>query len=240
MERVTQPAAFFVRILFALLTGIVLLDNLGISLTGVWTTLGVGSVAVALALQETLSNFFAGLYLLVDRPVSAGDYIRLESGVEGVVQKIGWRSTLLRTLGNNNVVIPNSTMSKAIITNFSTPHPRMGFGLKVSVAYGTDPLRVETILLETAHQAIEQGIEGLLADPAPSVTFNPGFGDSSLDFTLGVQLRQFSDQFLVQSELRKLILARLAKEGIEIPFPTRTVVLEKAPQEALSKREKST
>ena len=109
MARVTEPAAFVVRMLFALLGTIIFLENIGVSLTAVWTTLGVGSVAVALALQETLSNLFSGLYLMADRPVRLNDYIKLDSNQEGYVLRIGWRSTILRTLGNNYVVIPNST-----------------------------------------------------------------------------------------------------------------------------------
>ena len=233
LEQAAQPAAFLIRALFAVLAVIIVLENLGVSLTAVWTTLGVGSVAVALALQDTLSNFFAGLYLLVDRPVSPGDYIRLDSGQEGVVVRVGGRSTTLRTLANNLVVVPNSTLAKAVITNYSAPEPRLAVAIPVSVAYGTDPARVEKVLADVAQQAARDGLEGLLVDPAPTVRFNPGFGDSSLDFTLAVQVRQFADQYLVQSELRKRILARLREEGIEIPFPTRTLVLDESAQKLL-------
>ena len=228
LEQVTAPATFVVRALFALVAIIIILENLGIHLTAVWTTLGVGSVAVALALQETLSNFFAGLYIMADRPVRPGDYIQLDSGQEGFVVRIGWRSTSLRTRPNNLVVVPNSTLAKAVITNFSLPEPRMGFVLKVGVAYGTDPDRVEKILLDVARGAIEGKVEGLLADPPPVARFIPGFGDSSLDFSLVVQLRDQADQFAVQSELRKRIAKRFAQEGIEIPFPIRTLVLDKS------------
>ena len=219
MERVTQPATFVIRTVFALLAIIIFLENLGISLTAIWTTLGVGSVAVALVLQETLSNFFSGLYLLADGPVSPGDYIKLNSNQEGHVLRIGWRSTTLRTLGNNYVVIPNSFLARAVITNYSVPQTRMGYTLVVSVAYGTDPSRVEEVLLEIAQEAIQDGLEGLLSDPAPSVRFIPGFGESSLDFSLNVQLRRFEDQYAVQSELRKRIVKRFQEKGIEIPFP---------------------
>jgi small-conductance mechanosensitive channel len=123
--RVTQPAVLVAQTAFPLLGTIIFLENFGVSLTAVWTTLGVGSVAVALALQETLSNFFSGLYLLADRPVNPNDYIKLDSNQEGYVLRIGWRSTILRTLGNNYVVIPNSTLAKAIITNYSVPETRM-------------------------------------------------------------------------------------------------------------------
>ncbi len=228
LQRVTQPATFLVNLLFALVAAIIILENLGVHLTAVWTTLGIGSVAVALALQETLSNSFAGLYLLADRPVNPGDYIKLDSGQEGYVVRIGWRSTQLRTLTNTVVVMPNSTLAKAIITNYSMPEPRMSLVIPVGVAYGTDPSRVEKILLEIAQQAAREGLESLLTDPPPIVRLIPGFGPSSLDFSLIVQVREFRDQFLVQSELRKRILARFAQENITMPFPTQSVLIEKA------------
>jgi len=228
LERVTEPASLVVRALFALLAIIIVLDNLGISLTAVWTTLGVGSVAVALALQDTLGNFFAGLYLLADRPVNLGDYIKLDSGQEGFVVRVGWRSTALRMTSNNFVIVPNSTLAKAVITNYSLPEPRMSYGLLVRVSYGTDPARVENILLEVAREAAREGLEGLVAFPKPSLRLIPGFGESSLDFSLNVHVRQFTDQFLVQSELRKRVLKRFAEEGIEMPFPVRTIVPDKS------------
>jgi small-conductance mechanosensitive channel len=234
LERVTQPTAFIVRALFALLATIIFLENLNISLTAVWTTLGVGSVAVALALQETLSNFFSGLYLLADRPVNPNDYIKLDSNQEGFVLRIGWRSTILRTLGNNYVVIPNSTLAKAIITNYSVPETQMSYTLPVSVAYGTDPHQVEKVLLEVAHEAIRDGLQGLLAKPEPSVAFIPGFGESSLNFSLSLQVRQFTDQYPVQSDLRKRIVKKFQEAGIDMPFPTRTVVLDKSTKDLLS------
>ena len=230
LEQVTQPAAFVVRTLFAVLGTIIFLDNIGVTLTAVWTTLGVGSVAVALALQETLSNFFSGLYLIADRPVRLNDYIRLDSNQEGFVLRIGWRSTILQTLGNNFVVIPNSSLAKAIITNFSAPTPRMSYSLPVGVAYGTDPNLVEKVLLEAAREAIHDGVQGLLAEPPPSVSLNPGFGTVSLDFSLSVQLRQFTDQFPVQSELRKRVVRKFKEAGIEMPFPARTRAADRAGQ----------
>lgn len=226
LQRVAEPATFVVKILFALIAIIIVLENLGINLTAVWTTLGVGSVAVALALQDTLTNFFAGLYILADRPLRLGDFVKLDSGQEGFVIHVGWRSTKLRTLKNNVVVLPNSTLSKAIVTNYSLPEPRMSYVLPVSVAYGSDPAHVEKVLVEVAGQAARDGVEGLLAVPAPFVRFIPGFGDSSLDFSLIVQVRQFTDQYPVQHELRKRIVEQFQKEGIGIPFPTRTIQLD--------------
>jgi small-conductance mechanosensitive channel len=105
----------------------------------------------------------------------------------------------------------------------------------VRVAYGSDPTRVEKALLDVTREAAKEGFEGLLLSPPPSVSLNPGFGDSSLDFSLAVNVRSFEDQVPVQSELRKRILARFAKEGIQVPFPTRTVGLDPATLESLQR-----
>jgi small-conductance mechanosensitive channel len=227
LERVTEPASFIVRVLFAVVAFIIILENLDIHLTAVWTTLGVGSVAVALALQDTLGNFFAGLYLIADRPIRLDDYVKLDSGQEGYVVAIGWRSTQLRTNANNMVVVPNATLAKAIVTNYSLPELRVSLSITVSVSSAADPVRVERLLLEIAQQAIQDDLAGLLAQPEPVARFIPGFGPSSLDFTLYVQVNGFADQFPVQSELRKRILARFQKEGIEMPFPTQTIIFQR-------------
>ncbi len=139
LERVTAPASFIARVLFAVVAVIIVLENLNIHLTAVWTTLGVGSVAVALALQDTLGNFFAGLYLIADRPIRLDDYVKLDSGQEGYVVGIGWRSTQLRTGANNMVVVPNSTLAKAIVTNYSMPETRVCLSIPISVSYASRP-----------------------------------------------------------------------------------------------------
>ena len=227
LQRVTEPAAFVVRILFALLAAFIILENVGIHLTVIWTTLGVGSVAVALALQETLSNFFSGLYLLADRPISPGDYIKLDSGHEGYVVHVGWRSTSIRTLGHNVVVVPNAVMARAVITNYARPQDRMSLDIRVSVPYGADVRHVERMLIEVAEEAGRDNTEGLLAEFPPSAKLIPGFGPSTLDFTLSVQIRRFVDQYWVQSELRKRIVERLQKEGIGMPLPAQRLILDR-------------
>ncbi len=214
------------------LGGLVLLGSLGVSITPILTALGVGGIAVALALQETLSNFFAGLHLLISQPFRVGDFVKLETGQEGRVADIGWRSTKLQMPPNNIVIVPNSKIAQSIVVNYSMPDPRMAVSIQVGVAYESDPDLVERVLLEEAVTAAAQ-VPGLLPDPGPSVRFIPGFGDSSLDFTLTCHVRQFEDQALVQHEIRKRILTRFRKEGIMIPFPHRVVRLE-APAQALS------
>lgn len=220
----------FVKVSVWIVGTLVLLGGLGISITPVLTALGVGGLAVALALQDTLSNFFAGLHLLLEKPVRIGDFIRLESGQEGYVVDIGWRTTRIRMLSNNMVILPNSKLTQSILINYYLPELRMALLIPIGVSYNADPQHVERVLIEEATHAIGQ-IPGLLAEPAPFVRFIPGFGESSLDFTLICQVREFTDQYLAQHELRKRILNRFEQEGIEIPFPHRTIHLRNDPKQ---------
>jgi small-conductance mechanosensitive channel len=221
----------FVKVVVWITGGLVLLGGLDISITPVLTALGVGGLAVALALQDTLSNFFAGIHLLIEQPIRVGDFIKLESGQEGYVADIGWRTIRIRMLPNNMVILPNSKLTQSILTNYYLPEPRMAVLVPVSVSYKADPDHVERVLLDEATAALGQ-IPGLLAEPAPSVRFIPGFGESSLDFTLICQVREFTDQYLAQHELRKRIFKRFNVEGIEIPFPQRTIHLRTDPHSA--------
>jgi small-conductance mechanosensitive channel len=221
----TGLSVTFIKVSIWILGLLVLLGGLGISVTPVLTALGVGGLAVALALQDTLSNFFAGLHLLVERPIRVGDFVKLESGQEGYVMDIGWRTTRIRMLPNNMVILPNSKLTQSIVTNYYLPEPRMALLIPISVSYAADPDHIERILLEEVQHA-QPKIPGLLADPAPAVQFIPGFGPSSLDFTLICHVREFTDQHPAQHELRKRILKRFRQEGIEIPYPQQTVHLQ--------------
>jgi len=206
---------------------LVLLGALGIQITPILTALGVGGLAVALALQDTLSNLFAGVHLLADKPIRVGDYVRVADGVEGHVVDIGWRSTRVRMLQNMVVTIPNKRVAESTITNYDLPESRLIVPIRVSVDYGTDPDLVQRVLLEESAQA-SGDVPGLLAEPAPTVRLIPGFGEYSLDFTLACHVKSFTDQFLVQHELRRRILRRLGAEGIRIPIQVRGVDLRPA------------
>lgn len=217
---VTGLAQTTVRLVILVVGGLVLLSSLGIAITPILTALGVGGLAVALALQDTLSNLFAGMHLLADKPIRVGDYVKLSTeNAEGYVIDVGWRSTRLRMLQNNVVIVPNSKVAQSVITNYDMPEPRMALGMKISVSYATDVERLEAVLLEEASAAVGE-VPGLLGDPPASVRFIPGFGDYSLDFTLNCHVASFVDQFTVQHELRKRILRRFRAERIEMPFPT--------------------
>ncbi len=208
-----------------LTVGILLvLSTLGVAISPFLAALGVGGLAVSLALQDTLGNLFAGVHILVEQPVRVGDYVKLETGQEGRVTDIGWRTTRIRMLPNNMVIVPNAKLAQSIITNFHLPEARMSLLLPISVSYDADPDRVEQLLVEEASRAA-QDVPGLLADPPPVVRFIPGFGESSLDFTLNCQVREYTDQYLAQHELRKRIFRRFRAEGIDIPFPQRVVYI---------------
>ena len=203
---------------------LIILNILGISITPLVTALGVGGLAVALALQDTLANLFAGIHILVEKSIRIGDFIKLETGQEGYVEDITWRTTRIKMLPNNIVVIPNSKLAQSTMTNYYLPEKRMSLLISIGVSYSSDPEKVEKLLIEEVKKAVGE-IQGLLGEPEPFVRFIPGFGESSLNFTLICQVKEFVDQYLVQHELRKRIFKRFKEEGIEIPFPHRTVYL---------------
>lgn len=222
VSTLTQTLA---QLAVVILGALLVLNQLGFSITPILTALGVGGLAVALALQDTLSNLFAGFYVAVAGQVRLGDYIHMDGGQEGYVTDIGWRSTTVRSLANNMAIIPNAKLAQAIVVNYHLPEKRMGASVQVGVSYDADPEHVKRVLLEIAAAGVAE-IPGLLALPAPSVAFDPGFGDSSLGFTLNYQVTEFGNQFSVRNELRLRILQRFRQEGIEMPFPTRTVFLQ--------------
>ncbi len=197
------------------LIAVLVSDAVGISLAPALTALGVGSLSVALALQDTLSNFFAGVYLLIDKPIRPGDFIRLDGGNEGYVETIGWRSTHLRTLAPSLIIVPNATLSKSIITNFKQTNPRLTLGTPIEVSLDADPDRVGALLGEEVKRATD--IAGVDASQAPFARF--GLGDRGLLFTLYVAVTPVADGGLVQQEIRKRALARLRVEGVRLAEP---------------------
>lgn len=199
-----------------------------LSLTPILTTLGVGGLAVALALQDTLSNLFAGFYVSISGLVRLGDYIKLNTGEEGFVTDINWRCTTMRGITNNLVVVPNNKLGQAIFTNYHLPEQRMVVNISISVGYDSDLEQVEKILLDEATRASRE-IKGMLAEPAPYIRFQPGLGDFALIFQVNYSIEEFPAQYSVQSELRKRIYLRLKSEKISMPYPTQTIIVERTP-----------
>ncbi len=205
---------------------LIILGVLGISITPLITALGVGGLAVALALKDTLENFFAGVHVLMEKSVRVGDFIKLETGQEGYVEDITWRTTRIRMLSNNIVVIPNNKLAQSIVTNYYLPDKKVSLDIKVPVSYATDIEKAEKVLVEEAAKAVGQ-VPGLLAEPRPQASFIPGFGENTLTLSVGCMVGEFADQYPVQSELRKRILKRFREEGISMSFPETFICLKK-------------
>lgn len=204
---------------------LIALQSLGISITPILTALGVGGLAVALALQDTLSNLFSGLQIIASRDIKPGDYIRLNTGEEGHVADISWRNTSIRALPNNLIVVPNAKLAGAIITNFQRPQKEMSFAVDVMVAYQSDLEHVEQVTIEVAKQVL-QTVEGGIRHFQPMVRFK-SLDASGITFSVGLRVREFADQFLIRHHFIKELFQRFSREGIEIPFPSQNVYLKK-------------
>ena len=201
---------------------LVILQYYGISIAPILTALGVGGMAVALSLQETLANIFSGLHLILSKQLRIGDYIRLSSGEEGRVTDITWRFTTIVPAGDANmVVVPNQKIASSNITNFSMPRRDIVIRIPIGVAYYSDLEKVERVTVEVAETILEQVDKDVKIKPA--VRFHT-FGDSSIDFNVIMHSSRFDHQFLLKHEFIKALTKRYREEGIEIPYPIRTVI----------------
>jgi small-conductance mechanosensitive channel len=200
---------------------VIVLQNLGIQIGALVAGLGIGGLAVALALQDTLSNLFAGFQIILARQVRQGDYVVLDTGEEGYITDIQWRNTTIRSrIDDNEVIVPNSRISSTIVTNFSRPASPFWVRLEVGVSYASDLEKVEEVAAEVAREVLEELGSG--GEPEIVVRFQ-SFGDSSVNFVLRARVPSYVDQYRTRHELVKKLHARFAEEGIQIPFPIRTV-----------------
>jgi len=203
-----------IRVVVAMIGLMTLLAHFEQPITPLLTALGVGGLAVALALQDTLANFFAGIHLLVERPIFVGDLIRLESGQEGEVSDIGWRTTRVRTGGNDIVVVPNTKITSGILVNCSLPEKRTATDIPVMVAHDADPEQVRRIILEEAGRT-----EGVLAEPAPLCFCDPGVLLTHMQFKLIFNVANRADLGRIASDIRMHLLRRFRAEGVPLPNP---------------------
>jgi small-conductance mechanosensitive channel len=224
---VAGSASIFVnitRVVVLAMGFLVMLQTLGISIAPLLTALGVGGLAVALALQDTLANLFAGIHILASKTVQPGDYIRLSSGEEGYVVDINWRQTTVRQLSNNLVVIPNGELAKTNMINYTRPEQQLTVLVQVGVGYDSDLEHVEKVTTEVVAEVMTE-ITGAVPDHEPAVRFHT-FGDSRIGFTVILGVGEFSDQYRIKHEFIKRLHKRYRAEGIRIPAPTRTVALQ--------------
>ncbi len=211
----------FIKIVVYSMAAMIYFDSIGVSITPLLASLGIGSVAVALALQDTLNNLFSGFYLLLDRPIRAGDFIKLESGEQGYVEKVGWRSTRIRLLPNNIVIIPNAKISGSTLLNYYLPEKEMAVLVQVGVSYDSDLEKVEKVTIEVAKE-IQKTVEGAVPDFEPFIRYHT-FDNSSINFTVILRAKEFVANYLMKHEFIKALHKRYNKEGIVIPFPITTL-----------------
>ncbi len=201
---------------------LIILGYFNVEITPLIATLGLGGLAVGLALQNTLSNFFAGLHIISDRPVNVGDYIELpDAKISGYVEDIGWRSTRLRTLPNTIIIVPNSKLAESVIINDSLPEQEMAALVEVGVDYGSDLKKVEKVTVEVAMK-IQKKVPGAVKNFTPFIRFHT-FGDSNINFTVILRVEKFVDQYLVKHEFIKELKEKFDKEKIEISWPVRKI-----------------
>jgi small-conductance mechanosensitive channel len=206
--------------------GLLILDQLNININPLIAGLGLGGLAVALAIQPTLSNLFAGTYVMTEGVISTGDFIELENGMSGYVMDVGWRSTRIRTFQNNLVVIPNSRFAETIITNYQLPAPSVNVMVNCGVSYDSDLYQVEIICNQVMTKVLEN---------SPSANKEYGgyfgydkFGDSNVDFWIFAQATDRAASFQLKNTLMQSLHAEFNKAGIVINYPVRTLQL---PQE---------
>lgn len=208
------------KIVLSAIAVVALLSKFNVNISGLLVSLGVGSLAIALAAQETISNMISGFIIMTDRPFRIGDRIRYgAAGETGDVLEIGIRSTKIKDFDNNIVVIPNNEIVKSRVTNFTYPDTTTRVVLVVGVAYGTEIEKVREILLRLANAHPLK-----LKDRNAEVVLS-NLGDSSVDIRLALFTDHYSNAWQITTELREQIYNEFNKKGIEIPFPQRVVTL---------------
>jgi len=220
------PQVRRIVILIIYATGLlIILETVGISISPLLGGLGITGLAVALALQPTLGNFFAGTYVTADGAINIGDFIELNGGPSGNVIDVGWRSTKIRTIYNNLVIIPNSVLADTIVTNYQSPNDSMSVIVGCGVSYDSDLVEVERIALDTAREVTSAS--PYASDFDPIVNFK-SFGDSNVDFYIFARAIDRGSSFKLTSEIIKAIHVEFTKQNIEINYPVRKLIYESA------------
>jgi small-conductance mechanosensitive channel len=200
---------------------LILLQTVGIEITPIVTTLGIGGLAVGLALQDTLANLFSGFYLVISKQVRTGDYVKLDDGHQGYVTDINWRNTTIKEISNNVIIVPNSKLASAIFTNYHLPAKEITLTMNVGVSYDSDLELVEKVTVEVAKEVMQE-IAPELIENEPYIRFHT-FNDCSIDYTLYMRVSEYFDQRIGKHLFVKKLHKRYQQEGIQIPFPIRDV-----------------
>ncbi len=199
----------------------IILEHFHKDISSIVVSLGIGSLAIGLAAQDTLANMISGIFIMVDRPFRIGDRVKLETGEIGDVIDIGLRSTKIATFDHTVLIVPNAMMAKSKLTNYCYPDEKINIKVTVGVAYGTDSEKAKKIILN-----LVKSTDGVLDDPEPSIYF-VNMGDFSIDFLVVAWTDSYRNQFVIKCKMLENIYNGLMEEGIEIPFPTQTLYVKK-------------
>lgn len=214
-----------VRVVIVVLFIVFILQRLGFDTTAIITGLGIGGLAVALALQDTLANFFAGVHILVDKPFRRGDYIKMESGLEGVVKEIGWRTTRIAALGRDKVVVPNSKLAGSTVRSYSKPKTgEAGVLYEIGVDYKEDIDKVEKLITQSLRNVAKKNEH--MQGKTLWVRFD-SFGDYALNFKFGYIVNGYINQWAVLKDVNRELFYALKKSKVQIPFPVRVLYQKK-------------
>ncbi len=214
-----------ITVLLYLVAILITLSLLGIEIKPVLAGLGIAGLAVALALQDTLSNFFSAIYIVADQPVKIGDFIEISTGERGYVSEIGWRSTRIRTRENNMVIIPNSKLSQSVVTNYNQVHNKFRIEIPVGVHYNSDLKKTERITIDVAKKVMKK-LEPEIKDFEPYIRYEQ-FGDSSINFKASLMTENVENRSVLIHEFVKALHDAFRKNKVEIPYPQRDVHLKR-------------
>ena len=220
-KRTPQLISKIITITIYIIAFLMVLSYFKLEISPLIATLGIGAIAVGLALQNTLTNFFAGLHLISDRPIEVGDFIELEGDISGYIEDIGWRSTRIRTIRSTIIIIPNSKLAESTITNDSLPEQEIAVYVDCGVAYESDLKKVEAVTIDVARQ-IQKTVQGAVKEFEPFIRYR-NFGDSHIDFRVILRVEDPVVKYLVVHEFIKALKEKYDKEGIEISWPVRKI-----------------
>jgi small-conductance mechanosensitive channel len=195
---------------------LILLESFGVSISPLITALGVGGLATALALQDTLANLFSGINILVSKQIKMGDFVKLSTGEEGHVVDMNWRNTTIRTPTENMAVVPNQKIASSIITNYAQPFAECSISIPIGVSYGSDLNQVEKITAAVAKEILQE-IEGGVKTFEPFIRY-ASFAGASINFNVILRVKAVTDQQLICHEFIKRIYERYQQEGIIMPI----------------------
>jgi small-conductance mechanosensitive channel len=212
-----------IKIAIVLVFIVFILQRLGFDTTAIITGLGIGGLAVALALQDTLANFFGGVHILVDKPFKEEDYVKMDN-FEGTVKQIGWRTTRLLTPTGNEIIVPNAKLASSTLENYSSPSELSGVNYTVGVDYKEDIDAVEGLINDALRHVAKK--TGTIDEPSIWVRFD-SFGDYSLNFKFGYFVKGYINRFAVLKEVNRELFYMFKKNKVNIPFPVRVVYQKK-------------